>query len=928
MSDRRRSLPRTIRSALATASHWVLATTSPTRVGSPSRKGGKHQPNQSSVDKLDLSLDISIAGFKALEKAAEVVPVAGTALKATCGIMVSILQLIKRCKENREGWAMLAGIIKERNESILALLELYSKAPSEYPSAERQAQEYQRVLDEIATDIQMEIQKRPEAFQGLATYWSRIQAIGRKAVLANINAEKIASYQDRLRAITFDVIALTTNHTNKMVSDIKAILTEQPKRKATKAVLKPRPQIVEDFVGREDILTSMRNTHFDNNKPSFRRDGPTITVLTAMGGSGKTQIAVKFASMFEERFPGTPVFFLDASSEISLNSDLDRLVRSQTDEHDDALAWLANDLENWLLILDNADDSSLDLPQYFPRCAHGHVVITTRDATRKLLAPRSTHTINVLPIEDSITLLLSSSGSEDNEINQSFARGIAEELGRLPLALSHAAAYILINNCLGTFLETYGKNRNQFMKTRPHLPQNYPHSVERTIEMSFYLLPPQTQDMMLLFARLDARSIPRCIIERAAERRFLHIPQETRHSPSSETVKQAEILRNMFCPRGDWNVFDFDAMVEACLKYSLLQFSTTDGEKFYSMHPLVQHYLQSASGTMCDDSPGRLVVRILASAVTHGRRYEFFGFNRLLAPHIRQVHWEDVLEAGDFKGFGFVLVDVGDISGIGYLEQCLAMWRNLQGEDDEVTLDSMAYLSKSYWSFGQEEKALPLQKQLLQKQSDLHGPDHRDTLFTINNLANTYSSLGREEEALPLREALLKRRQKLLDPDHLDILTAMSNLGLTYGSLGREEEALPLKEYVLEKRRTVLGPDHLDTLGAMNSLALTYSSLGREKEALLLQEEVLQKRKKLLGPDHLHTLMAMYNLASTYRLIGRAADSLLLYKEVLHKRTHLLGPEHRQTLLVINGLLLVFRQLGMTIELVAMAKKALPLLEK
>ncbi|KAG8802011.1 hypothetical protein FRC17_006509, partial [Serendipita sp. 399] len=757
--DSFRSRSRKARSVIMTASNWMLTKASPTRARSQSRKLIKNDVTQKSEKHLNISLDVSIVGLQMLEKAAGVIPIAGAGLRASCGVMVLILQL--RCKDNRDGWGRLADIVREKSDSILVLVELYAKAPSEYPSAERHVKEYQRILDEIATDIKKETQRRSEASQGLQTYWSRMQMTGREAALANIDSEKITSYKDQLRTVTFDVIektvihqALITTQINIVVNDIKEILMEQPNRKSTTSVLKPRPRMVEDFVGREDILASMCATHFDTDKASCRRNGPIITVLTAMGGSGKTQIALKFASMFEERFPDVPVFFLDASSETVLKAELDTLVRSQTDKCDDALAWLANDLENWLLILDNADDPSLNLSQYLPRCSHGHIVILTRDATRRLLAPRSTHAVDVLSIEDSITLLLNSSGSEDSGINRWFARNIVEELGRLPLALSHAAAYILINRCLDTFLETYLSRRNQFLKSRPDLPQDYPHSVEGTIEMSFRRLSPRVQEMIQLLAHLDARSIPRCLVEKAAERGFLHIPQDTRFPPDYDTLRHSEALQDIFYVDGEWIGFEFDIMIQECLKYSLLQVSTTDGERFYSMHPLVQSYLQSVSDHIRGCSPGRLVVRLLASAVTVGHRCYVFAFNRLLAGHIQQINLEDISEAGDHYGFGFVLVDMGGVSGLTHLEECLAMWRrSLSDGNDEVALDVMKYLAESYWSFGKEERAMALQEELLQKRAELLGPNHLETIAAMHNLSIIYGSLGREEEALPLQKA-------------------------------------------------------------------------------------------------------------------------------------------------------------------------------
>ena len=62
--------------------------------------------------------------------------------------------------------------------------------------------------------------------------------------------------------------------------------------------LKPRPSLVQNFIGREDILRSMRRTHITNRDPNLRT--PAITVLSGLGGSGKTQTALKFALEFEE----------------------------------------------------------------------------------------------------------------------------------------------------------------------------------------------------------------------------------------------------------------------------------------------------------------------------------------------------------------------------------------------------------------------------------------------------------------------------------------------------------------------------------------------------------------------------------------------------------------------------------------------------
>jgi signal recognition particle GTPase len=63
--------------------------------------------------------------------------------------------------------------------------------------------------------------------------------------------------------------------------------------------LKPRPSLVKNFVGREDILEAMRRTHLIER--SINSQDSAVTVLSGLGGAGKTQTALKFALEFEEK---------------------------------------------------------------------------------------------------------------------------------------------------------------------------------------------------------------------------------------------------------------------------------------------------------------------------------------------------------------------------------------------------------------------------------------------------------------------------------------------------------------------------------------------------------------------------------------------------------------------------------------------------
>src|SRR5271170_5502282 len=149
----------------------------------------------------------------------------------------------------------------------------------------------------------------------------------------------------------------------------------------------------------------------------------------------------------ECRHSDTPVYFINASAEDTLKADLANIIRSRGAEyrassHQDTLTWLATEVKDWLVIMDNADDPSFRLLPYIAQSPHGNVVITTRNANQAMLAPNNSHHLEGLSTEDAIRLILTASGYEHTEENRALARAIVEVLGHLPLALAQAAGYI------------------------------------------------------------------------------------------------------------------------------------------------------------------------------------------------------------------------------------------------------------------------------------------------------------------------------------------------------------------------------------------------------------------------------------------------------------------------------------------------------
>jgi hypothetical protein len=183
------------------------------------------------------------------------------------------------------------------------------------------------------------------------------------------------------------------------------------------------------FQGRQDILTRMKD-YF--SKDIGKRH---VYVLHGLGGSGKTQIALKFLDMMNHPTPRyffqkksiqlllivifrfTKQFFIDASSQQTLDTAFKNIAIANKigNSFQDALSWLVTQIKEWMLLFDNADDTSINLFPFFPRCMHGNIIITSRNPQLIAHGPRSHSKVGSMEETDAIELLLLSA-AEDNTV--------------------------------------------------------------------------------------------------------------------------------------------------------------------------------------------------------------------------------------------------------------------------------------------------------------------------------------------------------------------------------------------------------------------------------------------------------------------------------------------------------------------------------
>ncbi|KAJ7244001.1 hypothetical protein C8J57DRAFT_1725803 [Mycena rebaudengoi] len=807
---------------------------------------------------------------KTIVAAAELMPF--PYVKGALGPVIPILEAVQKMGKNREDFTELCASIVE---IITMLQEEISRHGADAVSRLTQFCEQ---LQSLLLEIQQGIGKfQHKGFRTRIKEFGRLTSIG----------DELSRYKNRVHELRLNFIT-------SCVAQLKIHApTQLPPPPAATTVCPPPSRI---FQGRKDILDKMH--HYFGQDIGSRH----VSLLHGLGGSGKTQIALKFLHETQsDRF--TDVFFLDASTADTLRAGLKNIALTQSigSDHDDALRWLASCNKEWLLIFDNADDPKLNLFDFFPPSTHGNILITSRNPQLCVHAPGAHHRISDLEEEAAVQLLLISAAKPATTENEILATEIVKVLYCFPLAVVQAGAYISKSRgALRRYLALYEHNHTRLLSEVPvQSHDKYALSVYTTWDISFKCLNKPAAQFLQLCSFFHHEGISEGIFSNAA----IIIPGPL--WPTQEQVKEPqEYLGQFFTPAGMWDTLSFSEMAAELQGYSLINQDPNTG--LFSIHPLVHSWSRNTVFSM--DSTRECAAALLAMSGD----MEDTLFTMRLLPHLNTILQMDSQLASKFLWpYQQIYYDSGNFQRAQELcADLLEKAKSSLGAEHPDTLTIIGQLAVAYRDLGKFSEAETLQVAVLEKRKQTSGSEHPDTLTTMGNLASTYRGLGKFSEAEALQVAVLEKRKQTSGSEHPDTLKAMNYLALTYQDLGKFSEAEALQVAVVEKRKQTSGCEHPDTLTAMNNLAITYWAFGKFSEAEALQVAVLEKRKQTSGSEHPETLIAMGNLATTYWGLGKFSEAEALQVAALEKWKQTSGSEHPDTLTAMGNLAITYRDLG------------------
>ncbi|OCK79674.1 hypothetical protein K432DRAFT_354452 [Lepidopterella palustris CBS 459.81] len=432
-------------------------------------------------------------------------------------------------------------------------------------------------------------------------------------------------------------------------------------------------------------------------------------VLYGLGGSGKTQTCLKFAEDYREKFWG--IFWIDASSRATAQQGFREISRICGVDEDPKVVrqWLSNAPDHWLLIIDNADDPSIDVSEFFPTGNRGSILLTTRNPDFKIHSLASCE-FDQMNSDEAVTLFLRATGAEDttDEAARKKAMPIAEILGYLPLAIAQAGAYVRQGVCsIEEYCNVYTRHRERLLRYRPvQANSDYKYSVYTTWEISIEAIERMSSktshnaiELIRTFCFMHYDGITETIFQQA-----------WRNSSRNRRIYQDISYMFYMYPQGETMEWDPIVIREAAVLLASFSLIKIDGaSRRMSMHPLVHVW---ARDRLSEELQGRYWVTASSTlAATMSWEYQLFDyrFRQSLIPHIQSC-------INFYKGGPFISRD-----------------------SKRNRVDMAAGFAVAFAENGRGQEAMELREMVLEASQRTLGNEHPDTLNAMNNLAIYYS---------------------------------------------------------------------------------------------------------------------------------------------------------------------------------------------
>ncbi|MEU5694355.1 tetratricopeptide repeat protein [Actinosynnema sp. NPDC020468] len=659
------------------------------------------------------------------------------------------------------------------------------------------------------------------------------------------------------------------------------------------------------------------------------RGGAGTRVLAGGGGVGKSQLAAWFAERAVAEGADLVVWVNASTPEQVITAYATAALRvgapgaDGSDPAADAEAlteWLRTTDRSWLVVLDDVTDSAHLTGLWPPHREGGWTLATTRlreaaltgSGRRRVDVDTFTPAESVRYLRDRLT------GDDCAHLLEDRATELADALGHLPLALSHAAAYLLDQHVTcAAYLARYtaGDQRLDELMPAGVDPDAYGRPVAVALLLSLDAAdtrPPVglARPALALAAVCDPDGHPDTLWATPPVTDYLTAHRTRPSDDGPVTAEQArKALRTLH-------------------RYGLLVHTPAADHHAVRIHALTAR----ATRETATPDPAT-VARAAADALLHLWPDNDRATTDLLTTLIANTTTLATV-AGDLlwhpDGHPLLYEAGNGLLHTGLQAPAITYWHNTMTRSERIlgpehlhTLTARGSLAVSYSQAGRTDDAITIEERLVVDMTRLLGPHHPSTLTCWGNLAASYGQAGRMADAITIDEQVSATREHLLGEEHPDTLTARLNVAASYGQAGRTDDAIAILERLVVDMEHLVGREHPDTLDARHNLAASYGQAGRTDDAIAILEQLVVDMAGLLGEQHPGTLMARGSLANAYGQAGRTDEAITIERQVIVDRTRLLGEQHPHILTEWANLAATLQRAGRVADAIGIQEQVL-----
>jgi tetratricopeptide (TPR) repeat protein len=677
----------------------------------------------------------------------------------------------------------------------------------------------------------------------------------------------------------------------------------------------------------------------------------------AVGGTGKTQLAVEFAhAMWNGRLVEVLVWVTATNAEAVVTGfaqAANMVDAGPSNEGAEAaaarfVAWLAHTKRPWALIIDDLSDLA-HLQHLWPGGASGRTLITTRLPAGSFEAVD----IRIVPVPGlSRREALSYLGSRltDHPDQRIEALDLGEDLAGLPLALSQATAVINARQ------EGCREYRAMLGERRKHMSGT--DGASATVLATWSLaaecaheLPPGglAWPTLVLAAMMDHHGIPGAVMTSPSACSYIAGRPSTAGGLDQNMVRAA--INNLAAvglvtidPASPVRTVQMHSSVQAAVRSYLPQ-ADLEQVVLATADALLDTWPEGEGGPQLDQ-----VLRDCAAALrandggvlwkTEAHPLLFRAGLSLENSSLSDgaiTYWQSMLNTstgllGPAHANSVVARDrmaaAYEAAGrsaeaISVFQTALADRERNQGPEHPETIAARGHLAHAYYTAGRPADAIGLYERTVADSERLLGRGHPVTLDSRASLADAYQKAGQIRDGISGHEQLLGDAERILGAGHPTTLSARASLAAAYAANGQSKPAIEQYERTLADQERMHGRDHPDAIAARAALASAYRSAGKLKDAMAQYERVLADRERVEGADHPDTIAARANLAYAYRSGGRLREAIPVYERTLADRERVQGRDHRETLTARSNLAGCYQQARRLTDAIPQYERAL-----